>query len=134
LAVAEKAVNVTGKPDVTWGASSALGGQYPINGNVKWIGTNRWWIIETVESFNGQREYGAGMFIKWFSSNAFGGTNYSNTPVGALSFVEEPRIPGVSDAGTYFGLWAAGKNFAIAAWNSRRTAYFQAVGDPLVKR
>jgi hypothetical protein len=28
----------------------------------------------------------------------------------------------------------SGKNFAIAAWNSRRTAYFQAVGDPLLTR
>jgi len=118
-----------------WGAHSTLAGEYPTDGKVKWIGTNRWWIIETVESFNGQRASSSGTFIKWFSSNAFG-TNgfYSNTPVGAVSYVEEPGLPGVSDAAMYFGLWASGKNFAIAAWNSRRTPYFHAVGDPLVKR
>jgi len=75
-----------------------------------------------------------GNFIQWFSSNAFGGTNYSNTPVGAVTHVEEPFSPGVENSQIYFGLWAAGKNFAICAWNSRRTPYFQAVGDPFVRR
>ena len=98
------------------------------------MATSRWWIIETEESFNGQREDGAGMFIKWFSSNAFGGTNYSNTPVGAVSHVDEPYLSGVNDAAKYFGLWASGKNFGIAAWNSRSTPFFQALGDPLVRK
>ena len=67
-------------------------------------------------------------------TNAFGATNYANTPVGAASHVEEPNLPGVNDAAAYFGLWASGKNFAIAAWNSRNTPAFQAVGDPLVRK
>lgn len=119
---------------MTWGAHSALEANYPTDSKVAWVGTNRWWIIETVESFNGQRESGAGMFIKWFSAGAFGGTNYSNTPVGAVTHVDEPHIPGVNNAANYFGLWASWKNFGIAAWNSRNTPYFQAVGDPLIKR
>ena len=120
-----------------WGAHSTLGGDYATDGKVIWIGTNRWWIIETVESFNGQRATqsgSAGAFIEWFSSNAFGGSNHSCTPVGAVTHVEEPGIGGVNDSAKHFSLWASGKNFAIAAWDSRRTPYFQAVGDPLVTR
>jgi hypothetical protein len=48
--------------------------------------------------------------------------------------VDEPGLYGISDPGAYFGLWAAGKNFAICAWNSYNTPYFHAVGDPFVRR
>ena len=134
-------INIAGY--MCWGAHSALTAEYPTtsgytnSGYVKWVGTNRWWIIETPESLNGQRvtpSGSPGTFIRWFSAGAFGGTNYSNTPVGAVTHVDEPQLPGVNDATKYFGSWASGENFAIAAWNSRRTAYFQAVGDPLVQR
>lgn len=125
------ATNVAGY--ICWGEHSALGGGYPINGEVTWLGNSGWWVIETVESFNGMRSgCGQGNFVQWFSSNAFGGTNYSNTPVGAVSHVEEPFLPGIENSSVYFGLWAAEKNFAICAWNSRQTPFFQAVGDPFV--
>jgi hypothetical protein len=75
-----------------------------------------------------------GNFIQWFSSNAFGGTNYSNTPVGAISNVEEPGIPSFNYGSIYFGLWASGKNFGICAWNTRDTDFFQVVGDPFVTK
>src|SRR5271169_2619294 len=94
------------------------------------VRNSSWWIIETIESFNGQRvPYSLqGNFIQWFSSIAFGGTNYSNTPVGAVTHTEEPGSPeACENSAIYFGLWAAGKNFAICAWNSRQTPYFQAV-------
>ena len=126
------ATNVAGY--ICWGQHSSLGETYGIDRTVKWTGNSSWWIIETIESFNGQQAQVSpmGSFVQWFSSNAFGGTNYSNTPVGAVSHTEEPFLGGVNDSATYFGLWAAGKNFAISAWNSRNTPYFQAVGDPLV--
>jgi alpha-tubulin suppressor-like RCC1 family protein len=117
-----------------WGAHSSLGGDYAINGTVQWSGNSGWWIIETVESFNGQRTTSQGNFLEWFSSNAFGGTNYSNTPIGAVSHVEEPDLPGVENSAIYYGLWTSKKNFAICAWNARNTPYFQAVGDPFVTR
>jgi len=130
------ATNVAGY--ISWGSHSGLGSQYArTNGTVKWSGTNRWWIIQTIESYNGQRNTvstGQGNFVQWYASDAFGGTNYANTPVGAVTHVEEPQLIFVNNASVYFGLWAGGKNFAIAAWNSRRTPYFQAVGDPLVSR
>jgi hypothetical protein len=124
------ATNVAGY--ISWGAHSGLRGDYA-NGTVNWSGNSGWWIIETAESFNGIRGgYGQGNFTQWFSPNAFGGTNYSNTPIGAVCHVEEPHLWGIETSSIYFGLWAAGKNLAISAWNSRQTAYFQAVGDPFV--
>ena len=127
------ATNVAGY--LTWGANGALGSQRSWYStyftNVFFYGKSSWYLISTVESFNGQRDQGGqGNFIKWFSSVAFGGTNYSCTPVGAVTHVDEPGLGGVEYTQIYFGLWAAGKNFAICAWNSRKTQYFQAVGDP----
>jgi len=70
----------------------------------------------------------------WCFLGALGTTNsYSKAPVGAVSHVYEPA-GGVNDAAAYFGLWEARKNFCICSWNSRRTPYFQAVGDPLVTK
>jgi hypothetical protein len=53
-----------------------------------------------------------------------------------VTHVDEPFIPGIEDSQIYFGLWVAGKNFAICAWNSKRSSmnFFQAVGDPFVTR
>lgn len=70
----------------------------------------------------------------WFSPSAFGGTNYSNTPIGAATQVLEPKLAGVNNCSVYFGLWAAGKDFAICAWNSRMAFWLQAVGDPFVTK
>jgi alpha-tubulin suppressor-like RCC1 family protein len=130
------ATNVAGY--ISWGAHSAILGNgnaaYATNGVLQWSGNSGWWLIETIESFNGMRGgCGQGDFIQWYSSNAFGGTNYSYTPVGAVSHVEEPSVGGNENSSIYFGLWGAGRNFAICAWKSRQTPYFQAVGDPFVK-
>jgi hypothetical protein len=96
-------------------------------------GNSGWYIIETIESENGQRyRYNEGTFVKWFSSNAFAGGSYSNTPVGAVTHTDEPVQNW--NSGDYFGLWASGKNFGQCAWVSRRTANFQAVGDPFVAK
>src|SRR6266567_487251 len=118
---------------LSWGAHSALDNQYLLNGYVNWSGNSRWWIIATVESVNGLRFSWQGNFLQWFSGAGFGGTNYSNTPVGAVSHIEEPGFLG-NYADQYFGRWEAGKNFAICAWTSRWTPYFQAVGDPLLTK
>jgi alpha-tubulin suppressor-like RCC1 family protein len=119
-----------------WGAHSTLGNEYPRNKTLNWNQSSSWWIIETIESFNGQRDLGMGNFTQWFSDRAFGGTIYTNyecTPVGAVSNTDEPYA-GIDDAAEYFVLWAQGKNFAICAWNCRKTEKFQAVGDPFVTK
>jgi hypothetical protein len=94
-----------------------------------------------VESFNGDRDTsitGQGNFLVWFSGNAFGGTGYSNTPVGAVSYVEEPTAGATSD-NIYFGLWEQGKNLGMCAWGSYQTFVtitpgLQVVGDPFVQK
>jgi hypothetical protein len=93
--------------------------------------------MQTIESHNGEQIWlpGAqGTFSYWFSSNAYGGANYSNTPIGAVSRVDEPQLSGNNDNSIYFGLWASGKNFGICAWNSKTSILFQATGDPLIIR
>jgi hypothetical protein len=87
-----------------WGGHSSLAGDYA-NGDVQWSGNSGWFLIETVESYDGQRyEVPQGNYIKWFSSNAFGGTNYANTPIGAVTYVDEPGGLYVNNAAVYFGL------------------------------
>ena len=123
---------------ISWGQHSSLAADYALNGLVQWKGNSRWWIIQTIESYNGVRPLGGqGNFIRWFSSNAFGGTNYTNyqnTPVGAVTHGEDPFIAGVNHPDVYFGLWTGKRNLAICAWNSFPTGQFQAVGDPFTKR
>jgi hypothetical protein len=122
---------------LSWGVHgyNETNADYATNGSIVFNGNSAWWIIETIESFNGQRyRIGQGTFVKWYSRNAFGGTNYSSTPIGAVSHVNEPTTGGVNDSAKYFGLWQAEKTFAICAWNSRLTPYFQAVGDPFVTK
>ena len=122
------------------GAHSALDQYYAVgrtagHGLVRWQGRSAWWIMATDESFNGIPDSGQGNFYQWFSASAFGGTNYSNTPVGGVGHVEEPGFLEVG-TGQYYGLWAAGKTFAACAWCSRYDSgqFFEAVGDPLVTR
>jgi len=124
---------------ICWGVHSSLGNHYPTNGSVVWPQTSGWWILETLESFNGWHGQEHGNLTQWFSQSAFGGTNYENTPIGAVSNTDEPLLVGVNNPSLYFGLWASGKNFAICAWNSRNIGpyipnHFQAVGDPFIKR
>jgi alpha-tubulin suppressor-like RCC1 family protein len=128
------AANVAGY--ISWGAHSSLGNEYARFGpiRVKWTGNSAWWIIETIESFNGHRATGQGNFTQWFSTDAFGGTGYENTPIGAVSHTDEPGLGGVNDSRLLFGLWAQGKIFAISGWNSRMTRFFQAVGDPFTTK
>jgi alpha-tubulin suppressor-like RCC1 family protein len=117
-----------------WGEHSSLGASYATNDSVAWTGNSGWYLMQTIESFNGQRNGGGfqGSFLQWFASDAFGGTNYSNTPVGAPSNVDEPHLPNIGYTAMYFGLWASGKNAGICAWNAINSPSFQVVGDPLV--
>ena len=128
----------------SWGAHSALGNEYPYRGPpssdnplpVAWGGASGWWLIDTIESYNGMPGAGQGNYWEWFSTNAFGSTNYDRTPVGAITHTDEPnQFQNLQNLPyPYLGFWAAGKNFAICAWNTRQTPHFQAVGDPFVTR
>ena len=124
---------------MTFGANGQLGMDYAIDGKIKFSGKSGWYILQTIESWNGQRfntgwpGTGQGSFVDWFAQNAFGGTNYENTPVGAVSHTSEPSGAGVNSA-DYFRLWERGYFFIEAAWASRNTVYFMATGDPFVTK
>jgi hypothetical protein len=129
------AVNVAGY--FCWGAHSSLDVDYALpNGKtpVTWTGNSGWWIMKSNESHNGDRVSDMGNFLQWFSPNAFGETNYSNTPIGSCSNVEEPGAEGGATVSVYFNLWATGHHFGVCAWNARHTIWFQASGDPFVSK
>lgn len=108
---------------------------YATNKSIVFSGNSTWYLLNTVESFNGMRyRYIQGTFMTWFSSNAFGGINYSNTPVGSISYPDEPGLNYVNKPNSYFGLWQGGKNFGICVWQSSLQQRIHAVGDPLVRR
>jgi alpha-tubulin suppressor-like RCC1 family protein len=111
-------------------------GGYATNGYIQFTGQSGWYIIETAESFNGERGTSQGNFLEWFAINAFGGANHSNTPVGAVSNVEEPGGAGLNNPAVYFGDWAAGRIFSYCAWNSfpNFSQYLQVIGDPFTKQ
>ena len=119
---------------VGWGIHNGIfTNTYAVDGEVVWSGSSTWWIIETIESFNGQRGCSQGCVERWFAPNAWGGTNYTNTPVGAVSHVEEPLL-GNENGATYMSLWESGFLFSECAWASKGTQSFQAIGDPLIKQ
>jgi alpha-tubulin suppressor-like RCC1 family protein len=59
------AANVAGY--MSWGSHSRLGNEYSRFGGVRvqWTGNSSWWVIETIESYNGQRATGQGNFTQW---------------------------------------------------------------------
>ena len=143
-------VNVAGF--LSWGCHGYhcdTNGGYATNNTIQFTGQSGWYIMQTVESFNGQISacYDScdgpicqGTFISWYAADAFGGTNYSNTPVGAVSNVEEPKLLGNNDSGLYFEDWAAGRIFAYSGWNSFTlqnqswSHFLQVVGDPFTQK
>jgi hypothetical protein len=128
-----QATNVAGY--ISWGIYAGLGPDYATDGSIRFVGNSGWYIIETIESFNGLREVQfQGTFVKWYAANAFGGSGHSNTPVGAVSHTSEPSTGGVNNSAEYFGLWQSGRKFGAVAWISSRIPAFQAVGDPLVRK
>jgi hypothetical protein len=139
-----KGTNVAGY--FSWGQDGGLGQAYATNGTVTFNNASGWYLVATAESYNGRRSSFQGSFLNWFSSGAFGGTSYSNTPVGAISHVDEPS-EFADNTYNYFGLWAAGKSFAICAWAGQVGTYyengypswyvdfwFQASGDPFITK
>jgi len=111
------------------------------NTEVEFFGNSGWYIMASLDSFNGQRPppfYNTNQptFIAWFSANAFGGSNYSNTPVGAVTHVDEPTTGGLENCYYYYGDWALGRSFGITAWDALvKNSYSDflrcaVVGDP----
>jgi hypothetical protein len=117
---------------LSWGYHGGKSTGFPTNGNYRFHGNSGWYVIQTIESFNGQWVPGnfQTSFHDYFTASAFWGTSYSHTPAGAVTHTDEPALHGVANSFVYFGLWQAKKSFAICAWAARQTDVFQAVGDP----
>lgn len=109
---------------------------YAVDGTIRFSGNSGWYAMSTVESFNGlwMAAGHQGNFIKWFSKNAFGGSNYEHTPAAATTYVKEPTSNSVQPS--LFTCWDVGKPFAYCAWKSQIVAgsMLQVVGDPWVTR
>jgi len=72
----------------------------------------------SVESFNGMYGETMGDPTEVFASNAFGGTNYSNTPICFVGSTAEPGLGGCEGA-AYFDRWARGWSTLESAWAGR---------------
>lgn len=119
----------------SWGTHNGYWatGSFVTDGSLVFTGFSKWFLLSTVESYNGIRGgFGQSSYTDYFKSNAFGGTSYSNTPIGFVGHVNEPFVNGI-ETYQYFKAWAEGLNFAETAWSGRLTPSFIAVGDPLVK-
>lgn len=115
----------------TWGG---LAKNFPLNGSVIFTGNSGWYLLRTGESWNGiynNVHSGQSNPTVWFAQKAFGGSNYENTPVGAVTQVIEPGGAGLASK-ELFTAWEKGYTFGEAAWSARNMAGFLAVGDPLV--
>ncbi len=129
------ATNLAGYLTSGWdgGHSSGYATNTLVNGGVQFSGSSGWYIMTSVDSFCGHRYTFQSSYLTWFASNSFGGTNYSNTPVGATTTVDEPGSPGTNPE-IYYQEWVAGKSFAISAWAGMHSKYEQAVGDPFTRK
>ncbi|HUD49142.1 MAG TPA: RCC1 domain-containing protein, partial [Candidatus Baltobacteraceae bacterium] len=121
---------------------------YVTDKSIVFSGASSWFLMTTSESFNGQRipAVTQASFLSWYASNAFGGTNYSNTAVAGVAYVDEPYLNpyGLVNLAVFYGDWAAGKSFAISAWAGAATSVgmpngipakeLQAIGDPFITR
>jgi hypothetical protein len=107
--------------------------------DVTFSGLAGWWLMNAVQSYGGIYEGYGGTWdympdpTEIFAADAFGGADYSNTPVGYVGFTAEPYLSGVQTR-HYPGRWARGWTFAEAAWVGRNSPHMLAVGDPLVTR
>jgi hypothetical protein len=117
----------------TWGQNGGQGGDYPTDGSVVFSGNSSWYVIKTIESYNGQRTSYQGNVAKWFSQNAFGSKNYEFNPVGAVAHTDEPGYGGINNS-AFFSSWDRGNPLIEAAWSTRKTDYFMTIGDPFLKK
>lgn len=106
---------------VSWGYHSGTGQlrtgtvtDWANNGDLIFTGNAGWWIGAANESYSGI--YGDFMAdpMSVFSETAFGGTNYSNTPVCWAGHTSEPGQLQVGPQ--YFERWAQGWSCLEAAW------------------
>ena len=118
----------------SWGSHSGTvlsqNGEFWPDYVVTFTGTNNgWWAGMSIESYDG--DYNDVSFanpVTVFAPAAFGGTNYSNTPIAWVGTSQEPGLGGV-EGPAYMGAWARGFSSLEAAWAGDLVSSFIAVTD-----
>lgn len=104
---------------------------FATNGFLQFSGQSSWHVMTCHESFSGHlfdAEHSS--YGHWFSKNAFGGTNYENTPAGAIGNCNECGCAPGTDVLIY---WANGRMWSVAAWLSFGLQSGPiAIGDPFI--
>ncbi|MSU57647.1 MAG: hypothetical protein EXS35_05615 [Pedosphaera sp.] len=122
----------------SYGTHSSLPRMFATNGLVRFHGQSGWYSMTCYESTGGVRDDPTfSNYLDWYAPNAFGGTNYENTPVIAAANTNECSCS--PEPVPLLGLWSLGKNAAISSRKSGEFSFSNgdtvlAVGDPLVKR
>jgi len=110
------------------------GVEYPQLSGLTITGNTGGWFGFSVESYSmvyGHSSHGDP--TDFFAEDAFGGTAYSNTPLGWSGHTAEPYLSGVPNY-CYARSLAAGWTFAEAAWAGQSTSKILAVGYPYLER
>jgi len=126
-------------------------GQIQQTSNTPLSGDNNWFIISHQESYGAQNRavvpYGAPSYksywfmppYKQFASDAYGGEDYSNVPVGWLSHILEPGRMYWTDSTRAYQMWISGEPFINVAQagatepRAWRSDYGKVIiGDPFV--
>lgn len=110
------------------------------SGNLSFRGRSGWYIMSSGESFNGLL-FPAGSdtgryqehFPRWFRQDAFGGSGYANTPIGASVTVSEPGIGGLVES-EFFTCWEQGELLIDCGWAGKGSSATMLVGDPYVTK
>jgi hypothetical protein len=123
------------------------GGSYGYFGGSSTVG-NRFWGsfpasytgVKTFSAFKASSQFSQGLrpirhsaYTQYFAKNAFGGTNYENTPVVWVGHSYEPFYPGALN-NTFMRSWMGGQTaYATIAGNFSNSNPMLIIGDPLVK-
>lgn len=75
---------------MAWGVHGGLPGTYPYDGTISFGGKSNWWLVKTIESYNGIINSGQGNFEGFFNPSCAGGFLYSRTPIGMVCHTDEP--------------------------------------------
>lgn len=124
---------------VTWGSHSdevplpMSQGQWMSGGanGLRFAGLSNWYLLTTVESYNGRRGTSFNGIAYCFKADVFGGSAYQFTPAGFVASTEEQTVNGVPYQ-NLFAHWDRGWGLNEVSWANRTTDHFVVYGYPFV--
>lgn len=114
-----------------------VAGQWETNSNSCRLTGYNWFIASNYESFGGdmleaERTASHSPFSRQIKPQAFGGSNYSNIPVGFVGSQLEPYYGGI-EYNHYFDAWFMGRPFIECAYIGLNNIHYAIFGDPFTK-